>query len=195
MSLCHPSQEYCIRHVFWQYSALSPSWQPWHRQPGFNTSLTCCTMGCLPTSSWSLRKGFTPHSADSARAIDAQDLTSTLVSAHQWRASPGSAALEVFCHISSGAPPSKGWDTHLEEVALAAARKQLNINPSLGLVPMETQGILPQTSPVGRNTPLKKESQVLHGALLIPCPISSQTHLLLFSVPVSGQKNVKWQDF
>lgn len=94
-------------------------------------------------------EGLTPHSADSATAIDAQDLTSTSVGAHQWRASPGRAALEVsVCHMSSEAP--RGWDSYLEEVALAAAGKQLNINPSLGLVPVEARGILPQTSPVGR---------------------------------------------
>lgn len=67
---------------------------------------------------------------------------------------------------------------------MAAAGKQLNINPSLGLVPMQGQGILPQTSPVGRNTPLKKESPPLG----FVGPISSQTHLLLFSEPISGKK-------
>lgn len=53
---------------------------------------------------------------------------------------------------------------------------------------MEAQGILLQTSPVRRNTPSKIESKVLHGALLVPCPIPSQSHLLLFSKPVSGKK-------
>lgn len=98
------------------FGSLSPSWQPWQ--------------------SWLLRKGFTPHSDD------AQELTSTSVSANQWRASPGSAAIEIsVCHMSSGAPPPKGWHSHLDEVVLAAAAKPLNINPSLGLVPMEAQGI------------------------------------------------------
>lgn len=112
------------------FGSLSPSWQPWQ--------------------SWLLRKGFTPHSDD------AQELTSTSVSANQWRASPGSAAIEIsVCHMSSGAPPPKGWHSHLDEVVLAAAAKPLNINPSLGLVPMEAQGILAQTSPGGRRKKAK----------------------------------------
>lgn len=69
--------------------------------------------------------------------------------------------------------------------------KQLKINPCLGPLPREAQGILPRTSPTGRNTPSKMESKVLQGALLVPCPTSSQSHLLLFSKPVSGKKKKK----
>lgn len=99
---------------------------------------------------------------------------------------PWQCSARDFCvpHEQWGTP-LKGWN--LEEVILAAA-KQFNINPSSGPVTVEAQGILPQTSPEGRNTPLKVESKVLHGALLVSCPISSQTHLLLFSKPVSGKK-------
>lgn len=72
--------------------------------------------------------------------------------------------------------------------------KQLKINPCPGPLPREAQGILPRTSPTGRNTPSKMESKVLLGALLVPCPTSSRSHLLLFSKPVSGKKNVKWKE-
>lgn len=89
-----------------------------------------------------------------------------------------------MCHISSGARPPKGGESHLEEMVLAAAAKQLNIDLSLGLLPMEAKGLCH----CGQKNTFEERKPSPPRGFAGPSPISSQTHLLLLPKPASGKK-------